>query len=46
MRNKEFLEEGVRLTVDKIKKALQESPENKELQELLDIYQLMLEDGN
>ena len=36
----------VRLTVDKIKKALQESPENKELQELLDIYQLMLEDGN
>lgn len=45
MTNKQF-QAFVRLTIDKIKKALQESPENKELQELLEIYQLMLEDGN
>ena len=45
MTNKQF-QAFIRLTIDKIKKAQQESPDNKELQELLEIYQLMLEDGN
>ena len=36
----------VRLTIDKIKRALEETPDNQELQELLEIYQSMLEDGN
>ncbi len=45
MTNKQF-QGFVRLTIDKIKRALKETPENKELQELLEIYQSMLEDGN
>ncbi len=45
MTNKQ-LQGFIRLTIDKIKKALEESPDNKELKELLDIYQSMLEDGN
>ncbi len=34
----------VRLTLIQIKRALKESPDNKELQELKDIFQSMLED--
>ena len=45
MTNKQF-QGFVRLTIDKIKRALKESPENEELKELLDIYQSMLEDGD
>ena len=44
MTNRQF-QGFVRLTIDKIKKALEKSPDNKELQELLDIFQSMLEDG-
>ncbi len=36
----------VRLTLAQIERALNESPDNKELQELKDIFQSMLEDGN
>ncbi|MCR5789679.1 MAG: hypothetical protein K6G83_07300 [Lachnospiraceae bacterium] len=36
----------IRLSIDKIKRALKESPDNQELKELLDIYQSMLEDGD
>lgn len=36
----------VRLTLAQIDRALLESPNNKELQELKDIFQSMLEDGN
>ena len=36
----------IRLTLDKINRALKESPENEELKELRDIYQSMLEDGD
>ena len=36
----------VRLTLAQIDRALNESPDNKELQELKDIFQSMLEDGN
>ena len=44
MTNRQF--QGIiRLTVDKIKRALKETPDNKELQELLEIYQVMVEDG-
>ncbi|MBR1477921.1 MAG: hypothetical protein IJ608_08190 [Lachnospiraceae bacterium] len=43
--NKQF-QGFVRLTIDKIKKALGISPDNEELKELLDIYQSMLEDDN
>ena len=35
-----------RLTLAQIERALKESPDNKELQELKDIFQSMLEDGN
>lgn len=45
MTNKQF-QGFVRLTIDKIKRALKESPDNQELIELLDIYQSMLEDGD
>ena len=45
MTNKQF-QGFIRLTIDKIKKALEESPDNKELKELLDIFQSMLEDGD
>ena len=34
----------IRLTIDKTKRALEKSPDNKELQELLDIFQSMIED--
>ncbi|MCR4908512.1 MAG: hypothetical protein K5985_06740 [Lachnospiraceae bacterium] len=45
MTNKQF--QGLlRLTIDKIKRALKESPDNEELKELLEIYQVMLEDGD
>ena len=45
MTNKQF--QGlVRLALDKIKRALKESPENEELKELMDIFQAMLEDGD
>ncbi len=43
--NKQF-QGFIRLTIDKLKKALEETPDNVELQELLDIYQAMLEDGS
>ena len=44
MTNKQF--QGLlRLTIDKLKKALEESPDNNELKELIDIYQSMLEDS-
>ncbi len=44
MTNRQF--QGIiRLTIDKIKRALKETPDNKELQELLEIYQVMVEDG-
>lgn len=36
----------VRLTLAQIDRALAETPDNKELQELKDIFQNMLEDGN
>ncbi len=45
MTNKQF-QAFIRLTIDKIKRALNESPDNIELKELLDIYQSMLEDGD
>ncbi len=45
MTNKQF-QGFIRLTIDKIKRALKESPENQELIELLAIYQSMLEDGD
>ena len=44
MTNKQF-QGGVRLTLAQIERALKETPENKELQELKDIFQNMLEDG-
>ena len=45
MTNKQF-QGFVRLTLAQIERALKESPDNKELQELKDIFQNMLEDGN
>ena len=45
MTNKQF-QGFVRLTLAQIERALKESPDNKELQELEDIFQNMLEDGN
>ena len=36
----------VRLTLAQLERALKESPDNKELQELRDIFQNMPEDGN
>jgi hypothetical protein len=45
MTNKQF-QGFVRLTLAQIERALKESPDNKELQELKDIFQLMIEDGN
>ena len=36
----------VRLTLAQIERALNESPDNKELQELKEMFQSMLEDGN
>ena len=45
MTNKQF-QGFVRLTLAQIERALKESPDNKELQELKDIFKLMIEDGN
>ncbi len=45
MTNKQF-QGFVRLTLAQIERALKESPDNKELQELKDIFQNMLEDGS
>ncbi len=45
MTNKQF-QGFVRLSIDKIKRALKESPDNEELKELLEIFQSMLEDGD
>ncbi len=45
MTNKQF-QGFVRLTLAQIERALKESPDNKELQELKDIFQNMLEDGD
>lgn len=45
MTNKQF-QGFVGLTLAQIERALNESPDNKELQELKDIFQLMLEDGS
>ena len=44
MTNKQF-QGFVRLTLAQIERALKESPDNKELQELKDIFQNKLEDG-
>lgn len=43
--NKQF-QGFVRLTLAQIDRALKKTPENKELQELKDIFQNMLEDGD
>ena len=45
MTNKQF-QGFVRLPLAQIERALKETPDNKELQELKDIFQNMLEDGN
>ena len=45
MTNKQF-QGFVRLTLVQIERALKETPDNKELQELKDIFQNMLEDEN
>ena len=45
MTNKQ-LQGFVRLTLAQIERALKETPDNKELQELKDIFQNMLEDGD
>lgn len=45
MTNKQF-QGFVRLSLAQIERALKETPDNKELQELKDIFQNMLEDGS
>ena len=45
MTNKQF-QGVVRLSIDKINRALKETPDNQELKELPDIFQSMLEDGD
>ena len=45
MTNKQF-QGFVRLTLAQIERALKETPDNKEWQELKDIFQNMLEDGD
>lgn len=45
MTNKQF-QGFVRLTLAQIERALKETPDNKELQELKAIFQTMLEDGD
>jgi hypothetical protein len=45
MTNKQF-QGFIRLALAQIDRALEETPENKELQELKAIFQLMLEDGD
>ncbi len=45
MTNKQF-QGFIRLALAQIDRALEETPENKELQELKAIFQLLLEDGD
>lgn len=45
MTNKQF-QGFLRLALAQIERALNETPDNKELQELKDIFQSMLEDDN
>ena len=45
MTNKQF-QGFLRLALAQIERALNETPDNKELQELKDTFQSMLEDGN
>lgn len=45
MTNKQF-QGFLQLALAQIERALNETPDNKELQELKDIFQSMLEDGN
>lgn len=45
MTNKQF-QGFLRLALAQIERALNETPDNKELQELKDIFQSMLEDGD
>lgn len=45
MTNKQF-QGFIRLALVQIERALKETPDNKELQELRDIFQNMLEDGD
>ncbi len=45
MTNKQF-QGFVRLTLAQIERALKETPDNKELQKLKDIFQSMPEDGD
>nr|WP_305136279.1 hypothetical protein [uncultured Schaedlerella sp.] len=45
MTNKQF-QGFIRLALAQIDRALEETPENKELQELKAIFRLMLEDGD
>jgi len=45
MTNKQF-QGFIRLALAQIERALKETPDNKELQELKDIFQSMLEDGD
>lgn len=45
MTNKQF-QGFIRLALELINKALNQSTENEDLQKLRDIFQLMLEDGN
>lgn len=45
MTNKQF-QGFIRLALAQIERALEETPDNKELQELKDIFQSMLEDGD
>ena len=44
MTNKQF-QGFIRLAIMQMKHALKETPDNEELQELLNIFQSMLEDG-
>ena len=45
MTNKQF-QGFVRLTLIQLERALQENPNSKELKELKDVFQSMLEDGD
>ncbi len=45
MTNKQF-QGFIRLALAQIERALDETPDNKELQELKDIFQSMLEEGD
>ena len=45
MTNKQF-QGFVRLAIAQIERALERTPDNEELQKLLNIFQAMVEDGN